>query len=125
MKKISRQTLFVFLFLYLIIFILVVSNTISYWSFLSTLYAGILVFINFAAAAFLYKLSIDKSNKIYLLFNLGGMGIRIAFLLISIVLVIKFLKIDKYAFILVLFIFYFVALIFELKYILTKKNVKK
>lgn len=125
MKKISRQTLFVFLFLYLIVLILFVSNTISYWSFLSTLYAGILVFLNFAAAAFFYKLSIDKSNKIYLLFNLGGMGIRIVFLLISIVLVIKFLKIDKYAFILVFFIFYFVALIFELKYILTKKNVKK
>ncbi|GBD89476.1 hypothetical protein BMS3Abin04_00181 [bacterium BMS3Abin04] len=122
MKKNSRQALLVFLFLYLIILALVVSNIISFWSFLSTIYAGVLILLNFTAAAFLYKLSFNKQNKIYLLFNLGGMGIRIAFLLISIVLVIKFLKIDKYAFILVFFIFYFIALIFELRYVLSKNK---
>jgi len=122
MGKNSRQALLVFLFLYLIILILVVSNVISFWSFLSTIYAGVLILLNFTAATFLYKLSFNKQNKIYLLFNLGGMGIRIAFLLISIVLVIKFLKIDKYAFILVFFIFYFIALIFELRYVLSKNK---
>ena len=53
-----------------------------------------------------------------MIYNLGGLSLRLFALLIIFVLVIKFLNIDKYAFILVFFLFYFITLVIEVLFYL-------
>jgi hypothetical protein len=84
--------------------------------FITSIYAGALNIINFLAASLAFKWTLKKDNKKFLRFNLGGMGVRLFFLLCSIFILLNFLKIDIYAFILVFFVFYFVFLIVEVNY---------
>jgi len=77
--------------------------------------AGITL-INAFFAYFLFKKSLGKPNKDFLVYNLGGMLGRMMFLLLVVFIVIKFLNIDEYAFIFLFFIFYFTSLIFEINY---------
>lgn len=77
--------------------------------------AGLNMLTSFSAYYF-FKKSLGKSNKEFLIFNLGGMFLRIIFLLIVVIIVIKFLNVDKYAFIFLFFIFYFTSLIFEVNF---------
>ncbi len=72
------------------------------------------------SAYFFFNKSLGKSNNEFLLFNLGGMMVRLFFLLVVVFIVIKFLNIDKYAFIFLFFIFYFTSLIFEVNYFRVK-----
>jgi len=65
---------------------------------------------------YFFQKSLGKNNNDFLLYNLGGMGIRLLFLLIVVIIVIKFLNIDEYAFIFLFFIFYFISLVFEVNY---------
>lgn len=55
-----------------------------------------------------------------MIYNLGGLVVRLMVLLTIFVLVIKFLNIDNYGFILVFFLFYFISLVFEVKFYLKK-----
>lgn len=55
-----------------------------------------------------------------MIYNLGGLVVRLMVLLTIFVLVIKFLNIDDYGFILVFFLFYFISLVFEVKFYLKK-----
>ena len=82
----------------------------------SSFYAAILNISNILLALLLYYFSVGKSNSAFLILNLGGMGVRLLFLLISVFIFLKFLKIDKYAFIFIFFIFYFLQIIFEIGY---------
>lgn len=77
--------------------------------------AGITL-INAFFAYFLFKKSLGKPNKDFLVYNLGGMLVRMFFLLLVVFIVIKFLNVDEYAFIFLFFIFYFTSLIFEVNY---------
>lgn len=88
----------------------------------SALYAAILNIFNISLALVFYYLSASKSNKTFLIFNLGGMGLRLFFLLISVFIFLKFLKVDEYAFIFIFFIFYFLQLIFEIGYFNKRAN---
>ncbi len=72
------------------------------------------------SAYFFFKKSLGRTNNEFLLFNLGGMLLRMFFLLIVLIIVIKFLNVDKYAFIFLFFIFYFTSLIFEVNYFRVK-----
>lgn len=89
---------------------------------ISSIYAGILTCINFIIALFLFEYSFKKSNKIFLIFNFGGLGLRLLFLMIAIFIIIKFLIIDKYAFILTFFLFYFIFLSIEIIYLHKNKT---
>jgi len=77
--------------------------------------AGITL-INAFFAYFLFKKSLGRPNKDFLVYNLGGMLGRMLFLLLVVFIVIKFLNIDEYAFIFLFFIFYFTSLVFEINY---------
>ncbi len=125
MKKTGSLLLLFLAVSYGIISFLYLENIISYQSFISTIYAGLLNLLNLGCAYLLFNLSLKKPNKLFVLYNLSGIGIRIFLMLALIALSIKFLKIDKYAFILVFFLFYFVLLSFEVRYILSKKDLIK
>ncbi len=62
-------------------------------------------------------MGIDKSMSRFLKAVLGGIGIRLLFLIVSMVIVIKVLEIHLYSFIITLFIFYTIFLIFEVLFI--------
>jgi len=85
----------------------------------------VLNFINSFIAFQLFNISFKKSNANYLIANLGGMGIRVLFILLSVIVVIKFLNIEKIAFILLFFIFYFLLLIIEVVFFMKKIEEKK
>ncbi|NOX17144.1 MAG: hypothetical protein GXO87_02550 [Chlorobi bacterium] len=84
--------------------------------------AVMLNFINTGLALLFFAYSKDKSNQTFLIFNLGGMVFRIFFMLTIIIILIKFLKIDIDAFILVFFIFYFSLLSYEITYFIRYKR---
>lgn len=79
----------------------------------SVVYAISLNFLNIVVALVFFEISIKSSTKNFILFNLGGMVMRLFIMLILLFTMIKFLKIDIYEFILVFFVFYFIQLIIE------------
>ena len=101
---------------FILILLLYFSGIIDSNLFESAFYALILNLINSATALILFAISKNKNNQIFFLANMGGIGIRLFFLLIAIVILIKFLIIDLYGFILVFFIFYFILLSSEIWY---------
>ncbi|MCK9281177.1 MAG: hypothetical protein M0P71_11190 [Melioribacteraceae bacterium] len=56
----------------------------------------------------------DKSNKNFLISALGGIGVRMLFILLSFAIVLIFLKIDKYSFIFTFFVIYIFFLVIEI-----------
>ena len=104
-----------------IIFLVLNAFNILAWSFVeASLIALVINIPTTYSAYFFFNKSLGKSNNEFLLFNLGGMMIRLFFLLVVVFIVIKFLNIDKYAFIFLFFIFYFTSLIFEVNYFRVK-----
>lgn len=83
---------------------------------LASVIAGAMALISAFTAYFFFQKSLGKKNNEFMLYNLGGMGIRLIFLLVVVIIVIKFLNIDEYAFIFLFFIFYFISLVFEVNY---------
>jgi hypothetical protein len=79
--------------------------------------------INFTFFLIFWEYSKNKNNKTFLIFNLGGMAFRLILTLIGVFVVIKFLNIDKYAFIFALFIWYILFLTYEM--VLFKKKAEK
>ncbi len=124
MIKTAKIISIFYVVIYLSAFIMYKSDVISELFLFSAIYAGVLNLLNSLAAFFLFKYSFGKSNNIFLIANLGGMGVRLLFLLIAVFIFIKFLNIDKYGFILTFFIFYFFLLIFEIYYFKNKVEKK-
>ncbi len=102
---------------------LLVSLAIVFLIFLKILEIGtgysILMGISIAVINFLlfisgYAYSIKKTNKTFLIFTMGGMGIRLLIMLSMVFISIKFLKVDLLGFIFALFIWYIFFLIFEI-----------
>ena len=92
----------------------------------SSIYAGILNIINSVIAVKLFNISYKKGASSFMIYNLGGLGLRLMLLLIVFVIVIKFLNIDEYGFILIFFLFYFTSLVFEvILYINRTQNKRK
>lgn len=120
MNKFTKQIIFLYGIVYIILTTLYFTDVISQTFFISSIYAGLLNLINAFLAVKLFNLSYKYGGSMFMMYNLGGLGIRMIFLLIIFVLVIKFLNIDKYAFILVFFLFYFISMIFEVMFYLKK-----
>lgn len=113
MKPIIKTILFSYVFVYSAIFFLYKYDYINGLFLNSAIYAGILNFVNSAAAFVLFEFSYRQKNKTFLIANLGGMGVRMMFVLLSIVLVVQFLEIDVLGFLLIFFLFYFILLSLE------------
>ncbi len=116
MKKISRTTFYIYIPLIFISYVLNITSVIDHKSFVSIFTALFLNLINLFAALLFYYLSINRSNQIFMLLNIGGMGVRVFFLLFGVMMSLIFLEIDEYAFILVFLIFYSISIYIEIKY---------
>lgn len=126
MKLVTTLITSIFFIGYLLIGLLYYSGIISHTFFIASIYAGILNLVNSLVAILLFNKVSEKSYNLFLLANLGGMIGRMFFILISVVVVIKFLNIDKYGFILVFFVYYFCLLLIEIWYFYNQsKNFRK
>ena len=70
--------------------------------------------LNFGIFLFFSRGLKEKSNKSFITSALGGIGIRMFFILLSFFIVLKFLKIDKYSFIFTFFVIYIFFLVIEI-----------
>lgn len=122
MKKIIKQIGLVYILGFAVIALIYQLSNLEYGFIQASLYAGFLNLLNSAFAILFFELSFNKSNKDFIVMNLGGMGLRIFFLLIAVFLFIKFLNIDKIDFILLFFIFYFILLVIEINHFRLKVN---
>ena len=125
MKKIFNQVIIVFVIGFSILAFLYYLEFINYYFFQASLYAGFLNLANTGLAFLFFEKSYQKDNKKFLLYNLGGMIGRMFILLLSVIIFIKFLNIDKYGFILVFFIFYFVLLTIEINHFRKRVETRK
>lgn len=75
--------------------------------------------LNFIIGSFIFIYSLDKSNKLFLVFSLGSIGIRLFIIIILVLVLIAVFKFQKNYFILSLLGFYFAYLSFEI-YLLNK-----
>lgn len=116
MKKISRTTFYLYIPLIIISYVLYLSAIIDQRTFVSIFTALFLNLINLFAALLFYYLSINRSNQLFMLLNIGGMGVRVFFLLFGVMMSLIFLEIDKYAFIFIFLIFYITSMYAEIKY---------
>ncbi len=73
-----------------------------------------IVYINFIIFTFTYYIANKKNSKIFIIYTLGSLIIRLFLMIIAVILSIKFLKIDVVGFIFAFFIWYIFLLIFEI-----------
>ncbi len=81
-------------------------------------------FINAITAYPLMKRGAAGTNQQFLIFSLGGMLLRILFLLMIIFIIIKFMNVNLIEFLIGFFVFYFAFLVWEMYYY-AKRTVKK
>jgi len=115
-KKINRTTFYIYIPLIIISYVLYLTSVIDHKSFVSIFTALFLNLINLFAALLFYYLSINRSNQVFMLLNIGGMGVRIFFLLFGVMMSLIFLEIDEYAFIFIFLIFYSISIYVEIEY---------
>lgn len=120
-----RYALLIFVIGYAVIFTLRASGVVTENFVDASFYAGGLNLVNILAAYLLFDKSFGKTNKTFLIYNLGGMGLRLFFLLISIFLLLYFLNLDVYGFIFVFFVFYFLFLFLEVRFFVKKIDENK
>ena len=97
-------------------------NNLMYKSIIA---AFIINYLNTILAFNLFDYSYKKGNKKFLIYNLGGLGIRLLLILIAIFVTIKIIIVDILAFLLIFFVFYFILLSLEVIYFHRKvKNEK-
>lgn len=116
MKKIYRTTFYIYVPLIIISYVFYLTAVVDHKNFVSIFTALFLNLINLFAALLFYYLSINRSNQVFMLLNIGGMGVRIFFLLFGVMMSLIFLEIDKYAFIFIFLIFYSSSIYTEIKY---------
>jgi hypothetical protein len=124
MKKISIIAFIIYFLISLISFILLQFEIISSNLFQSIIIAELLNIFNLLLALTAFKYTVRKSNQEFLFFNLGGLVARMLGLLFAILIILKFLNIDKDGFILLFFIFYFSQLTVEIGYFGSYKKIK-
>lgn len=100
----------------LLIYLKVITSFVGY-----SIIIGIAVStMNFLLFICAYVYSIKKSNNTFLIFTLGGIGIRILIVLLMVFISIKFLKVDKSGFIFALFLWYVFYLMYEISIVRLK-----
>jgi hypothetical protein len=86
--------------------------------------AGIIIIVNFILYLIFFNLSIGKKNNLFLIYIMGGMGIRLFIVLLLVLISLKFLKIDETGFIFALFVWYVLSLVVEIVLVKDKLNKK-
>lgn len=78
--------------------------------------SGAMNLANTAAAILAFNYASGKSNRHFLIYNLGGMVVRMFVLLLIFFVVLKFFNLDKFGFIFTFFVSYFIFLSIEINY---------
>lgn len=112
-KQIRNPLIIAVLILFLVVFFFQIGLIHQMLTF-SILYAGAITILNFIVFSFMYIKSVNKKNKNFLILNLGGMVLRLFLVLLTVFIVIKFLKVDVIGFIFTLLILYILFLISEI-----------
>jgi hypothetical protein len=100
----------------IITFLFLFSN-LSSLLYKSILLGTFLSFLNFTVGFLLIKLSIKKSDKLFLTLLWGGLLFRLLISLSLVIITLKFLEINAYGFIFSIFFFYIFYLIIEILYL--------
>lgn len=114
MEKKIKIALLISLLSILILIFLGFSRLIPIKSAISVLISSGISLINFLLFSFSVIFSANKSNKIFLKLVLGGIVGRMFLVLLLVFLTLFYLKVDQYAFIFGLLIWYVFLLIFEI-----------
>lgn len=124
-RKISIVSITILLYLIaaIVLFLLYYGQDFNSSLYFSLSLALSLNFLNYLCALVLFTISVKKSNKTFLIYNFGGMVVRMFLMLGAVIISIKTLKIDQYAFIFTFLVFYFISLLGEIVYF-HKKQLK-
>lgn len=106
MKQKLIQAVLIHIVGFIPVIILYITEVITASMVLAGVYAAALTFVDAIAVHFAVDYSIKKSNQTFYIVALGGTLLSMFVTLIAILILLIFLNIDKYAFILVFFIFY-------------------
>ncbi len=118
-RKKTKTLLFIvlaYLIAFFVIYILFLNSLVSNTFLNASAYAVSLNFLNSLMAISLFLFSYAGTNQQFMIMNLGGIGVRVFLMIVGIIIILKFLKIDLIDFILVFFVFYFVQLILEIRF---------
>lgn len=108
----------------LITFLLNILGLLNPEIFYSILVAGSIIIINFILYIIFFNLSLGKKNNLFLIYIMGGMGVRLFIVLLLVLISLKFLKIDETGFIFALFVWYILSLVMEIVLVKDKLNNK-
>ena len=114
MQKKAKIALIISVIAIMILSLLIFANGLNIELGKSIIIAIVISVLNFILFLGSFDYSIGKSNKIFLLFIIGGMGIRLFLMLAAVFVSIKFLKVDLVGFIFGFFIWYVFLLIYEI-----------
>ena len=114
MQKKARTALIVSVITIMILSLLIIMNKLHIELGKSIIVAIMISILNFLLFLGSFNYSIGKLNKIFLIFIIGGMGIRLFLMLAAVFVSIKFLKVDLVGFIFGFFIWYVFLLIYEI-----------
>ena len=114
MQKKARIALIISAIIIIILSFLIFANSLNVEIGKALIVAIIISVLNFLLFLGSFNYSNGKSNKIFLIFIIGGMGIRLFLMLAAVFVSIKFLKVDLVGFIFGFFIWYVFLLIYEI-----------
>lgn len=97
--------------------ILFLSTNLSSLLYESILLGTFLSFLNFTVGFLLIKISIQKSDRVFLTTLWGGLLFRLLISLSLVIIMLKFLEINAYGFIFSIFFFYIFYLTIEILYL--------
>ncbi len=114
MQKKAKIALIISVFTIIILSLLIFVSSLNAEIGKALIFAIVISVLNFLLFLGSFNYSAKKSNKIFLLFIIGGMGIRLLIMLAAVFVSIKFLKVDLVGFIFGFFIWYVFLLIYEI-----------
>ena len=116
-KPLILTALCVTIVIFGILTVLLIFSEISIILYKSILFGALLSLLNFAIGFLLIKLSIRKSDKVFLTLLWGGLLFRLLISLSLVIITFNFLEINSYGFIFSIFFFYIFYLIIEILYL--------
>lgn len=120
-KSLRLLTVFVTISSLLVSYILYFISVWSYKLFYSALFGAVIVILNFIIGFLFIKFSLSRSNRIFQIMLWGGMLFRLIFILILVLILLKFLELNTIGFIFSILFFYVFYLIIEILYLNFKK----
>jgi len=114
MQKKAKIALIISAITIMLLSFLIFTNCLSVEIGKALIIAIVISVLNFLLFLGSFNYSLKKSNKIFLIFTMGGMGIRLLLMLAAVFVSIKFLKVDLVGFIFGFFIWYVFLLIYEI-----------